>query len=774
VIADDLLLRRYVDSGSQQSFAELVTRHIDLVYSAAVRQVKDEHLAEDVVQAVFLVLARKAATLNSSAPIGGWLLTVARHASVDAMRQRLRSQHREQIAAKPEATAPAAEDWAELAPVLDQALTQLRPKDRDAIVLRFFEDRTFEQLGQALRITQEAARKRVTRALKKLRSLLARRGVSLSAAGLAGILPAHTVQAAPAGLAAVVTAATISGGTVSASLIACAIAKGAMQIMAWSKAKVAALALLGVTFLGTTVGVVISAIPTTAPVGNPSTAPAANASADLVVLGVTFDPLVAGKNVAYIKVRNPSAVKQVLAVDIRTQPNASLPLRGTNWQTQQFADVPPGATVSSRFAFKIFDPLTKVATIRIRISTLASADQYDFVRTPVQHEKTYAASELPWRPVGPKPTQQASAQQAQSILAEFEQLRSHLRDGRYADAEELFTADYRTTEFMTVLKLKELLERRMPGLWDKDELLALQPQGVFVDGNCLRLDARLQEQTWALTFAQEGGRWKIDAIAGFKWVDSGAWRNWPHRLLPTMQKRETEHLEIYYFPGSTAERQIEQIAQRREEGLAAICGFLQTQPKDRIRLVLFEDGQAKHKATGHMGDGWATGQMMVEVYNQHTQLNPFHETTHVVARSLGDPPALLVEGLAVYLSEDLGAQALEHLGGGQSKVEERCRQLLNQAEWIKLEELITCIEIGSKPSRPEVSYALAGGFVKFLIDRDGKDRFLKAYRTLTNSSDPSVQEENAQAMQRIYRRSVSDLEQEWKDLLRIQTPDKRP
>jgi RNA polymerase sigma factor (sigma-70 family) len=160
---DDQVLRQYLVSGDQEAFTRLMRRHLNLVYAAALRQVREPSLAEDITQAVFIVLHQKAAQLRAMPTLAGWLLTVTRYAAMDAMRKQLRLKHRERSAAKSEVIADqAVDDWDRLEPVLDAALAKLDARERDAIVLRF-EDKSFAQIGQTLGISEDAAGKRVAR-----------------------------------------------------------------------------------------------------------------------------------------------------------------------------------------------------------------------------------------------------------------------------------------------------------------------------------------------------------------------------------------------------------------------------------------------------------------------------------------------------------------------------------------------------------------------------------------------------------------------------------
>jgi RNA polymerase sigma factor (sigma-70 family) len=211
---DAELLRRYAETRSETAFAELVQRHIGLVYSVALRQTCDAHRADDVVQAVFTDLARKAASLSHRPVLAGWLYRSAQFAAADLVRTEQRRARREQKAHIMEKlTAADASDltWEKVRPLLDEAMSDLPDIDRDAVLLRFFDDRPFAEIGARLELTENAARMRVERALDKLHAALARRGVTSTAATLGLALAGQAGLAAPAGLAASVTAAALAG-----------------------------------------------------------------------------------------------------------------------------------------------------------------------------------------------------------------------------------------------------------------------------------------------------------------------------------------------------------------------------------------------------------------------------------------------------------------------------------------------------------------------------------------------------------------------------------
>jgi RNA polymerase sigma factor (sigma-70 family) len=214
MIDDEQLLRQYRQERSETAFSELVARHIDLVYSAALRMVNgDSHLAQDVTQIVFTDLARKAWGLPRGVMLAGWLYRHTRYTGAKTVRTERRRQTREQTAMEMNAPDDNTEPkWELIAPHLDEGMSRLSAADRDAIVLRFLKQQDFHAVGAALGISEDAAQKRVSRALEKLRGFLTRRGVTLTATALASALGAEAVTAAPAGLAVSVTAASLAGG----------------------------------------------------------------------------------------------------------------------------------------------------------------------------------------------------------------------------------------------------------------------------------------------------------------------------------------------------------------------------------------------------------------------------------------------------------------------------------------------------------------------------------------------------------------------------------
>ena len=230
------MLAEYVTDGSEPAFRELVRRYLDLVYSAAARLVQDErHLAEDVAQTVFADLARLAGSLPEDVLLGGWLHRHTCFVAATLLRGERRRRARERQAVEMNAIPDHPEpNLALIAPVLDQAINQLGTADRKAILLRFFEQRDFHSVGEALGSNEDAARMRVNRALEKLHSLLKRRGVTLSAAALGTMLAGQVVSAAPAGMATGISNAVLAGSAAGSG-----ITLTSLKLILMSKLKIA-------------------------------------------------------------------------------------------------------------------------------------------------------------------------------------------------------------------------------------------------------------------------------------------------------------------------------------------------------------------------------------------------------------------------------------------------------------------------------------------------------------------------------------------------------
>jgi len=211
------LLGQFARENSQNAFAALVQRHLNLVYSAALRQVRSPQLAEEVAQSVFNDLAQNAGKLSnatgSSLVLTAWLYRVTRRTAIDVIRKESRRQLREQIAVEMTNMNATSADWTQIEPLLDDAMAALDETDRTAVLLRYFENKSLRDVGDALSTSEDAAQKRVSRAVERLREFFSKRNVTIGASGLVIVISANAVHAAPIGLAVTISAASVLAGT---------------------------------------------------------------------------------------------------------------------------------------------------------------------------------------------------------------------------------------------------------------------------------------------------------------------------------------------------------------------------------------------------------------------------------------------------------------------------------------------------------------------------------------------------------------------------------
>ena len=254
--ADMRLLREYAERGVEEAFTALVSRHLGMVYQAALRQTRRPELAEEIAQTVFTLLARKANRLSAGTLLAGWLFNTTRFVSARTVRDEIRRQRRQAEAARMNADASLPDPPEEAEPILsllDDMLARLPHRDREALLARYFGGKSFVEVAAATGTTEEVARKRVQRALERLRGMLTARGATVSAMALAATLEAARAQALPAGLsAAAVSNVALQGASGAAALSA--ITRSTIELMKWTKIKVAGVAALALALgAGTTV-----------------------------------------------------------------------------------------------------------------------------------------------------------------------------------------------------------------------------------------------------------------------------------------------------------------------------------------------------------------------------------------------------------------------------------------------------------------------------------------------------------------------------------------
>jgi RNA polymerase sigma factor (sigma-70 family) len=263
--SDDMsLVRDFAEQQNEGAFEALVTRHVNLVYSAALRQVGDAHTAEEVTQAVFIILARKAGSLRRETFLTGWLFKTTRYAAAAERRARVRRLQRETQAYMDNSQIAEEEAWPQIAPLLDEALANLGETDRRAVLLRYFECKTLAEVGATLGVNEDAARKRVNRGLEKLRKLFSKRGVTLTAAVIASVVGANSVQAAPVGMAVKLSMIAAKGTAMAISTAG--LVHGTLKTLAWAKYKTFVAYVTTALIAGTAAILILPKKPTLPPV----------------------------------------------------------------------------------------------------------------------------------------------------------------------------------------------------------------------------------------------------------------------------------------------------------------------------------------------------------------------------------------------------------------------------------------------------------------------------------------------------------------------------
>jgi hypothetical protein len=236
---------------------------------------------------------------------------------------------------------------------------------------------------------------------------------------------------------------------------------------------------------------------------------------------------------------------------------------------------------------------------------------------------------------------------------------------------------------------------------------------------------------------------------------------------PALRVAERGHFVFYYLDGdSYVASRIDEVARRREKAYRELAAKINPAYADQVTIYLFPDADSKRVYTGHTGMGWAVGQTLVEIFNEKDRLDPNHELVHVIARSLGEPPALLSEGLATYFQENQRWDGYH--------IDAWAKAFATEKMLWPLPELLGFTDIGPEGSRPPIAYPQAASVIKYLVDRYGFDSVIRAYKRFNRSSRDEVRRANAEQFAQIFGATVDEVEQAWLASLRSISTDPIP
>jgi RNA polymerase sigma factor (sigma-70 family) len=391
-ISDAQLLAQYVRDGSQAAFAQIVSRYSNLVYAAAMRQVRDPHVADDVAQAVFIVLSRRASSARADR-LAAWLLRATRYCVLDAIKKQTRRLRYEKEAAMLSQKSDEGRDESrrEVSDYLDEALSHLRQRESTALALRYLQDKPMEDVAQALGVSVDAAQKIVSRSLSKLRNIFQRRGVILSGAVLAAALTQESAKAAPAALMT-----SSAGASASASGSHISLAKGAIHMMLWTQIKTAA-AIAAVALVAAALGGGALAINRALADGSPAPIPAASqtqalapmqaAPAEEAVPSAYDSPFLELVN---CRVRIPIDLKPAA----NQQPTASVTFPAEEYPEAHWQPDPSWAAKLARYSLSIASPDAPGAAKTLRLpATAVSQPLVAYLNSPGEYAITLVATD---------------------------------------------------------------------------------------------------------------------------------------------------------------------------------------------------------------------------------------------------------------------------------------------------------------------------------------------------------------------------------------------
>lgn len=224
----------------------------------------------------------------------------------------------------------------------------------------------------------------------------------------------------------------------------------------------------------------------------------------------------------------------------------------------------------------------------------------------------------------------------------------------------------------------------------------------------------------------------------------------------------SRHLSAYAEPGSEAAARLDAILIDRENSIAELERFFGVRLRRRLAIVFFASEESKYASTGHRGFGWAVNDVIVEVRNADTGLEPFHELSHIISGEIGSPPALFDEGAAVYVTERFGHDAMADFRHPGLSSAEAVAANIDAGHYVPITDVFAFTDIGPPETQALYTYPEAGSFLSFLVTRCGEQALREAFRTLVSSADPDQLARNEQSFERIFGMSLAQAERDWR------------
>jgi hypothetical protein len=473
----------------------------------------------------------------------------------------------------------------------------------------------------------------------------------------------------------------------------------------------------------------------------------------LKVKDINVYPAKKGNNTLRLKVSNVSSEQLIFAVHIQSNMKINS-LVGRGWGTVFYDTLLSDTNQIIEHSFPFYSDLFEGINMRIRFYQLRKKDEWKFEN--YFYSKTYNSTEIADLLAMAPPSIPAPKV---NIIDEFKNIQKLLKEEKYRNVWQRFSKSYQEAMYQGDFgSFRSKINKKQPfDHWNVSQLLNLLPQEyIQLDDNQMLLNLILDNTKWKIYFKYQDNLWQINWIEGYTTLVD-LWMTWEERLYNQLQIKSTSHFDFYFYKGSYAEQSIEEISNIREQGYIKISKYLELETNQRIIVVFFNDFETKAIETGHTGKGAAFDTTIIEVYNEQVQANPYHETVHILSSFYGTPPAIFSEGLAEYMEIVLSGNDFDSLN---EDLKGKITKLRKSSDWIPIKKLMTFTDIPG-PSQAHVSYPEAAAYVKFLIEKYGKQKFFEVFTNLTNSDKESVHTENIKKLETIYGKAIDIIIEEF-------------